>query len=43
MPDQVPYLDENGHKRYMSTERYIHNELQKELKVRDDIAEKLAD
>lgn len=43
MPDQVPYLDENGHKRYMSTERYIRNELQKELKVRDDIAEKLAD
>lgn len=43
MPDQVPYLDENGHKRYMSAERYIRNELQKELKVRDDIAEKLAD
>ena len=43
MPDQVPYLDENGHKRYMSTERYIRNELQKELKARDDIAEKLAD
>ena len=43
MPDQVPYIDENGHKRYMSSERYIRNELQKELQVRDDIAEKLAD
>jgi hypothetical protein len=43
MPDQVPYLDENGYKRYMSTERYIRNELQKELQVRDDIAAKLAD
>lgn len=43
MPDQVPYLDENGRKRYMSSERYIRNELQKELQVRDDIAAKLAD
>lgn len=43
MPDQVPYLDENGHKRYMKSETYIRTELEKELKVRDDIAEKLAD
>ena len=43
MPDQVPYLDENGHKRWMKSETYIRNELEKELKVRDDIAEKLAD
>ncbi len=43
MPDQVPYLDGRGVKRYMSTEYYIRTELQKELKVRDDIAEKLAD
>ena len=43
MPYQVPYLDENGHKRWMKSETYIRNELEKELKVRDDIAEKLAD
>lgn len=43
MPDQVPYLDENGHKRWMKSETYIRVELEKELKVRDDIAEKLAD
>ena len=43
MPDQVPYLDENGHKRWMKSETYIRTELEKELKVRDDIAEKLAD
>ena len=43
MPDQVPYLDENGHKHWMKSERYIKNELEKELKVRDDIAEKLSD
>ena len=43
MPDQVPYLDGRGVKRYMSTEYYIRTELQKELKVRDDIAERLAD
>ena len=43
MPDQVPYLDENGHKRWMKSERYIKAELEKELKVRDDISAKLAD
>lgn len=43
MPDQVPYLDENGHKHWMKSERYIKAELEKELKVRDDIAAKLAD
>ena len=43
MPYQVPYLDENGHKRWMKSETYIRTELEKELKVRDDIAEKLAD
>ena len=43
MPDQVPYLDENGHKHWMKSERYIKNELEKELKVRDDISAKLAD
>ena len=43
MPDQVPYLDEKGRKRYMKSETYIRTELEKELKVRDDIAAKLAD
>lgn len=43
MPDAVPYLDSNGTKRYMSSEEYIKTELQKELAVRDSIAEALAD
>lgn len=43
MPDQVPYLDENGKKAYMSTEDYIKKELKGELAVRDAISEKLAD
>ena len=43
MPDQVPYLDKNGNKAYMSTEAYIKAELQKELTVRDSISEALAD
>ena len=43
MPDQVPYLDENGKKAYMPTEAYIKQELQKEIAVRDSISEKLAD
>ena len=43
MPDQVPYLDLNGNKKYMATEDYIKSELAKELKVRDSIGEALAD
>ena len=43
MPDQVPYLDANGNKAYMKTEDYIKAELEKELLVRDSIAEALAD
>ena len=43
MPDQVPFLDNNGNKAYEKTEDYIKRELQKELKVRDSISEKLAD
>ena len=43
MPDQVPYLDKNGNKAYISTESYIKAELQKELTVRDSISEALAD
>ena len=43
MPDQVPYLDENGNKAYMKTEDYVKKELQSELTVRDSISEKLAD
>ena len=43
MPDQVPYLDKNGKKAYMSTEDYVKAELKKELTVRDDISEKLSD
>ena len=42
MPDKIPYLD-NGVKKYESTENYIKAELEKELKVRDDIANALAD
>jgi hypothetical protein len=43
MPDQVPYLDKDGNKAYMKTEDYIKQELEKELLVRDSIAEALAD
>lgn len=43
LPDRVPYLDKSGNKRTMSTEEYIKTELQKELAVRDSIAEALAD
>ena len=43
MPDQVPYLDENGKKAYEKTEAYIKKELKKELDVRDAISESLAD
>ena len=43
MPSEVPYLNEYGNKAYMKTEDYIKAELQKELKVRDDIALALAD
>lgn len=43
MPDSVPYLDINGKKKYMSTESYIKAGLEKELAVRDSIAEALAD
>ena len=43
MPDQVPYLDLNGKKQYMDTDKYIKSELKKELKVRDSIGEALAD
>ncbi len=43
MPDQVPYLDENGKKAYEKTEDYIKRELKKELTVRDSISESLAD
>lgn len=43
MPEQVPYLNENGNKAYMSTKEYVKKELGKELAVRDDISAKLAD
>ena len=43
MPDTVPYLDADGNKQYMKTEDYIKIELQKELSVRDAIAEAMAD
>lgn len=43
MPEQVPYLDKNGNKAYMKTKDYIKQELELELKVRDDLAVKLAD
>lgn len=43
MPDRVPYLDQNGNKRFMPTEEYIKTELQKEMAVRDSISEALAD
>ena len=43
MPTEVPYLDANGNKQYMKTEDYIKAELEKELAVRDSLAEDLAD
>lgn len=43
MPDEVPYLDENGAKKYMKTEEYIEKELRAEMELRGTIAEKLAD
>jgi hypothetical protein len=43
MPSQVPYLDENGAKQYMDSEKYIKQELAKELKVRDAISEAMSD
>ena len=43
MPDTVPYLDANGNKQTEQTESYIKRELEKELRVRDDIAAALAD
>ena len=43
MPDTVPYLDANGKKQTMKTADYIKVELEKELAVRDSIAEALAD
>lgn len=43
MPDTVPYLDADGKKQTMKTYDYIKSELEKELTVRDSIAEALAD
>lgn len=43
MPERVPYLDANGQKRYVATEEYIKQELEKELAVRDSIAQALSD
>lgn len=43
MPDQVPYLDEDGNKAYMFTEDYIRKELKSEIAVRNAISESLAD
>lgn len=43
LPEQVPYLDENGKKKYMSTKDYIKKEIEKELEVMDSISEALAD
>lgn len=43
MPDQVPYLDENGATQYMETEKYIKQELAKEMELRDSLANALAD
>lgn len=43
MPDQVPYLDANGNKQYMKSYDYIREELRRELIVRDDISDALAD
>lgn len=43
MPDQVPYLDGNGVKQYMDTEKFIENELYKEMALRDSISNALAD
>lgn len=43
MPERVPYLDANGQKQYVATEEYIKQELEKELAVRDSIAQALSD
>lgn len=43
LPDQVPYLDENGNKAYMNTEDYILQEVKQEIKLMDAIAEAMAD
>lgn len=43
LPEQVPYLDENGNKKYMPTKDYIKKEIEKELDVMDSISEALAD
>ena len=43
MPDVVPYLHEDGNKKYMPSRDYIKKELEKELTVRDDIAATLSD
>ena len=43
MPNVVPFLDEDGNKKYMPTRDYIKKELTKELTVRDDISAALSD
>ena len=43
MPDVIPYLDEDGNKKYMPTRDYIKKELEKELTVRDNISAALSD
>ena len=43
MPDVVPFLDEDGNKKYMPTRDYIKKELTKELTLRDDISAALSD
>ena len=43
MPTTVPYLDTDGSVKHESSEQYIKKELQKELAVRDSLAEALSD
>ena len=43
MPENVPFIAEDGKRGQISTEKYIKQELSKELKVRDDISATLAD
>ena len=43
IPDVVPYLDEDGNKKYMPSRDYIKKELEKELTVREDISAALSD
>jgi hypothetical protein len=43
MPTTVPYLDTDGSVKHESSEKYIKKELQKELAVRDSLAEALSD